>query len=279
MAGSSKEDRIGLPEAAELLGVHYMTAYRYVRTGRLSATSVGGVWQLDPADVRALAEGAGVGARVRGGSRARAASMVERRVLEGDESGAFGVCEGALASWATPAEVYTEVLVPAMRSIGQRWHAGELSVADEHRAASVAIRIMGRLGPRFVHPGRRRGTMVIGAPAGDHHSIPVAVVRDLLRDADFSVVDLGAHTPAEAFVDAARISDRLVAVAVGSTLSGNEPAIAATVEAVHHAIPGIPVIVGGAGVPTRAAARRVGADEWSGTDGRTVVQLARGETV
>jgi excisionase family DNA binding protein len=37
---------ITLTEAAELLGVHYMTAYKYVRTGRLAATKVGGGWRI-----------------------------------------------------------------------------------------------------------------------------------------------------------------------------------------------------------------------------------------
>jgi methanogenic corrinoid protein MtbC1 len=100
----------------------------------------------------------------------------------------------------------------------------------------------------------------------------------MLRDAGFSVVDLGGDTPAEAFGDAARILDCLVAMAVGSTLSGNELAVAAVTEAVHRANPAIPVIVGGAGVPSQAAARRIGADQWSSADGRTVVRLATGET-
>ena len=41
------DDTVSLPEAAELLGVHYMTAYRYVRTGRLEARVVRGVWQVE----------------------------------------------------------------------------------------------------------------------------------------------------------------------------------------------------------------------------------------
>ena len=37
---------ITLTEAAEVLGVHYMTAYKYVRTGRLAASKVGGGWRI-----------------------------------------------------------------------------------------------------------------------------------------------------------------------------------------------------------------------------------------
>jgi excisionase family DNA binding protein len=47
---------IGLPEAVHQLGVHYMTAYRYVRTGRLPATIMNGLWRVDLADIRAFIE-------------------------------------------------------------------------------------------------------------------------------------------------------------------------------------------------------------------------------
>ena len=264
---------IGLPEAAELLGVHYMTAYRYVRTGRLPANSVGGVWQIDPDDVLAVAGAGPAPRRVQGGSRSRAATRLERRLVQGDGAGAFAVCEEAIASWATPEDVYADLVVPAMRSIGDRWHDGEISVAVEHRATTAIAGVMGRLGPRFSHRGRKRGTMVIGAPAGDRHSIPVTLVADLLRAARFDVVDLGGDTPPESFVEAARVADRLVAVAIGVTTLRNGPAVTAAVDALHAELAGTPVIVGGAAMPTRAAATRAGADHWSGTDGRRLVEL------
>ena len=43
-----------LLQAADKLGVHYMTVYRYVRTGKLPATRVGGAWQVDPDDLARL---------------------------------------------------------------------------------------------------------------------------------------------------------------------------------------------------------------------------------
>jgi excisionase family DNA binding protein len=270
-ADPTEKALLSLPEAAARLGVHYMTAYRYVRTGRLSATLVGGVWKVDPADIRASIAAAGAPRQKHGGSQLRAASHFELRLLEGDEGGAIQVCEESLGSWATPVELYTGILIPVMQSVGRRWQAGELSVADEHRAASTLIRVMGRLGPLFVRPGRRRGTVVIGAPAGDRHSIPVMIVADLLRDAGFSVVDLGADTPPESFVEAAQKSDRLIAVAIGATLLRNEAAVADAISALHDAVPGLAVIAGGAGLATRIAAERVGADRWSGVSWAALV--------
>jgi excisionase family DNA binding protein len=265
---------IGLPEAAHQLGVHYMTAYRYVRTGRLPATIINGLWRVDPADIRSFIErGSGL-VRVRGDARLRAAAHFEQRLIEGDEAGAWQLCDESLGSWATPVDLYDTLLLPALHSIGRRWQIGELPVADEHRAAAVVIRLMGRLGPHFVHPGRRRGTIVIGAPAGDHHSIPVMLIGDVLRDAGFCVVDLGADVPTPPFVEAARRSDRLVAVAIGATLAKNEDAVRDAVASLHDAVSDLAVMVGGLGLPSSAAARRVGADLWSGRNWESVVRAA-----
>ena len=43
-----------IQEVADRLGVHYMTAYRYVRQGRLPATRLGAEWRIDQSDVDAL---------------------------------------------------------------------------------------------------------------------------------------------------------------------------------------------------------------------------------
>lgn len=280
MTPPEQHEVLSLPEAAALLGVHYMTAYRYVRTGKLPATLVGGQWQVDRDALAALQLAASskdaVAPRQRVGSRAALVDALVRRLVEGDAEGAFQLCEAALASWARPADLHLELVAPAMRSIGDRWANGELSVADEHRAVAVANRVLGRLGPAFIRPGRRRGTVVIGAPEGDQHALPVALVGDLLRAEGWSVIDLGADIPAQAFVTAAQRADRLRAVAIGATLAGNEVAIRKTTGALHEALPGVGVLVGGAGVSSESESDALGADLWTGTDGRTVVELIAG---
>jgi len=49
---TAAEGLIGLRDAAEELDVHYMTAYRYVRTGRIAAEKQGGRWWIRKADRR-----------------------------------------------------------------------------------------------------------------------------------------------------------------------------------------------------------------------------------
>lgn len=261
---------ITLGEAAERLGVHYMTAYRYVRTGRLRATRDGVQWMVDPRDLANMLAPSPPG-RGRGGARAARPTTLAARMVAGDEAGAWSVIEAALASGMDPAGVHLDLLVPALESIGDRWESGTLSVADEHRATTVAQRLIGRLGPRFARRGRKRGTVVVGAPTGEQHALPTAIVGDLLRGAGFEVLDIGANTPADSFADTARTANRLVAVAIAVTTNGGDAPVQSIVRALRQAGVSAPVLVGGAAITGEDHARRLGADGWSGTDGRSLV--------
>src|SRR5687767_1805096 len=101
-----------LREAAEELGVHYMTAYRYVRLGLLPARKDGSTWRVAVDDLdafRSQREGdERTGTTPRRG-RTPWRERFEARLLAGDARGAWGVIEAALAGGA-PAEVlYVEV--------------------------------------------------------------------------------------------------------------------------------------------------------------------------
>ena len=262
---SSKGPSVSLLEAADQLGVHYMTAYRYVRTGRLAAHKLGSQWRVDQADLDHFIERAAapaVASSTTPTSRRSPADHTERlvsRLVAGDEGGAWTVVQRALAGGLDPAALYLDVLGPALREIGDQWASGQVTVAQEHQASMVALRLLGRLGPLFTRPGRSRGSVVVGAPAGDTHSLPTALFADLLRGEGLAVVQLGADTPPSSFVEAARAADRLVAVGVTATVSGNEEALAATIEALHDAHLG-PVVVGGRAVDCGDLAERLGAD-------------------
>ena len=154
-------------------------------------------------------------------------------MVAGDEAG--GVVrrrERGPTSGTEPAGVYLDLIVPALASIGDRWASGTLSVADEHRATIVAQRLIGRLGPQFARRGRKRGAVVIGAPL-ETHALPTAIVGDLLRGAGFEVLDIGANSPPESFVDTARGASRLVAIAIAVTSSGRESAVRSVVRALR----------------------------------------------
>lgn len=272
----SDDGTVSLRDAAESIGVHYMTAYRYVRSGRLPAKKVGSTWRVNVADLERLAAGEDPGTQhlqqSGGGTRSAHRARLESRLVAGDEGGAWGVLDSAMAAGADPDEVLLELLSPSMASIGARWADGEISIAEEHRASAVAQRLIARLGPRFSRPGRKRGTVVLGSVAGDRHSLPTAMMADLLRGVGLEVVDLGADTPADSFVMAAEDADRLVAVAMCVTSSGLEDSVVEATAALKAAGIGAPVVVGGGAMTDGTQARALGADEWAGSS-REAVEL------
>ena len=242
----NESQQISLADAAEELGVHYMTAYRYVRTGRMYATKRGGKWWVDQRDVDAVRE-EGTGIRSSPGEpRALLVEPFSQRLIAGDVGGCWDLVTDALRGGATPAEVHERLLTPAMVAVGERWAAGEITIAAEHRATATANRLIGQLGPLFRHPGRRRGSVLIGAVAGDPHSIPSAMLSDLLTDRHFNVVDLGANTPAESFIEVARETDDLVGIGVCVTLERRLDVAAETVAEIRAALPDALLVVGGA---------------------------------
>ena len=263
-----------LQEVADLLGVHYMTAYRYVRLGLLEASKVAGTWQVTPAALAELRDRSAVvpASPVRGRRRAPWAERLEHRLVAGDARGSWSVIEAALAAGAELDEVYLDIVAPALRTIGQRWADGTLDVAVEHRASVITGRLLGRLGPRFHRRGRRRGTVVLGAPAGEHHALPLALLADVVLGRGWDVSDLGADVPARSFARTAAATQQLRMVGVSISTPESIRAGEETIAALRGALNGVPILAGGHAVVDEAQARAIGADGWA-PHGRAVAAL------
>jgi excisionase family DNA binding protein len=281
-----------LQQAADRLGVHYMTAYRYVRTGRLPADRRGGRWSVAATDVAELARhrdttpspagdgpGDGTGGRdpsspdgdgtgelgaARSGEDGteRYRTRLLERLLAGDEPGAWHVVESALVARIRPDRAHLDLLAPCLREIGDRWAAGTLTVGDEHVASAVAARLAARLSPLRARRGRTRGTVVLAGAPGEWHGLPITLLANVLRARGWAVVELGPDTPPAAVVDAARHADRLQAVGVSIGSDGAVAAGTGMVAEVRTALAGVLLLVGGPGVPDAATARRIGGDAW-----------------
>lgn len=252
-------DVLTLHQVADELGVHYMTAYRYVRLGMLPAHREGREWRVRRDDLEAMREGTA------GQVSADGAPWDERllsRLIEGDEGGAWWVVEAALAAGASPQDVLLRVITPALHQIGEGWADGRLGVDGEHLATGIVHRLLGRLGGRFARRGPDRGTVLLGTTPDELHGLPLAIAAEFLRLAGFHAVNLGPRLPTTAFVDSARGTPRLVAVGVGVSAPGQDEELRSTVAALKRAVD-VPVIVGGSAVKTREAAIDFGADEWA----------------
>jgi excisionase family DNA binding protein len=263
-----ESELLSLKDVAERLEVHYMTAYRYVRLGMLPATQQGRSWVVRADDLAVFAE-APPSTTQRGD-----APWDERllsRMLDADVSGAWALTEAALASGMTPAEAYEGLLVPALHSVGDMWENGEIGIADEHAASQVATQIVARLAPRMARRGVRRGTVVLGSTQTEAHNIASSIAADLIRGAQFNVVDLGVNLPPESLAASVAGRQEVLAVAISVTTPGQEIEIARSVAAVRE-VSDATLIIGGAGTD-KAGARAAGADAYARTAQDAIVLL------
>jgi excisionase family DNA binding protein len=255
-----------LQEAADELGVHYMTAYRYVRLGVMEATKSGGVWQVQRSALDQFRENATSSPATRpsgrSGARHRRApwsSRLESRLIAGDAPGSWSVIEAAMTAGAELDEIYLDVLTPALVSIGERWAAGELDISIEHRASGIAMRIIGRIGPRFNRRGRARGLVALGAPAGEFHALPMAMLGDLLRLRGWEVSDFGVDVPSESLAHVIKETPDLLAVGLSAMSSDNLVSLAESCAAARATDPDVLIVVGGHAVTDQDHARSLGA--------------------
>ncbi len=220
-----------------------MTVYRYVRTGRLLATKANGTWRIRRRDLDVVRA-----APNEGDTRQRRQDQLEARLVAGDEAGAWTLIEQAL-SLRAPAAIHHELLIPAMESIGDRWASDDLTVLDEHRATACAHRLVARLGPLLRAPATRRLTVVVGAPSGDHHGLGLSILSDLVMNEGFATIELGADTPAEAFVDTLAEVDGSAAVVVMVHAPGCDEQITAIDRAIAEHDPNVALVVAGPTIP------------------------------
>lgn len=166
-------------------------------------------------------------------------------LLRGDRRSAGAVVSDGLEAGLDTPTLFLRVLVPALRTVGERWHRGELSVAEEHWATEVTLDEMARV--RRARPPRRKLGVdaVVAVVEGETHVLAARVVAALLEWRGWIVDYLGGSMPAEelrSFVE--RRSPDLVALSV--TLPERLLAARETVALLRTLDPRPLLLVGGA---------------------------------
>lgn len=239
------DDTLELQGAADALGVHYQTAYRWVRSGKLPAQLIGNKYLVSRHDLDTLEAGRRTPAAPAAPSHERVqrqAELVHDALLDGDEATVRKVARRLVEDGTSIVELIQSVFSPPLRHIGQKWHDGDLPIWVEHRASAMVERTLGDLVPN--PRGRRRGTAMVAAVAGDQHSLPTTMAAVALREANWHVHHLGANMPGDELVRFCGAHD--IDVAVISLTNPDVSKLAnGTADLIRAA--GTPTIVGGPG--------------------------------
>ena len=249
-----------LQAAADALGVHYQTAYGWVRSGRLPARKVGHGYQISDSDVTTLADQRSRGTQPTSQIRVRdwpaQADQVYLAIADGDEIDARKLI-GRLAGHVSVTDLCDKVLGPALRRIGDDWAAGKVSIAQEHRATAICERLLATHAPRPA--GRPRGTAIVSTPPGERHGMPALMAAACLREDHWQVQHLSADLPAAEIGTMARqVGATLVVLSTASTGGALRADRAARV--IRRVAPGAVLLTGHSGdtlSALRARARQV----------------------
>ena len=239
------EPPVELRVAAAELGVHYQTAYRWVRSGRLPATMVAGKYSVSRSDLVEFAQHRSTPTPVSPPSAQRLdgqAARMHEALRTGDDPGARRIARRLIDDGTPVKDLIVAVLSPPLREIGQSWRDGKISIWVEHRASAIVERILGELTP--TPRGRRRGTVMVAAVSGDLHALPTAMAAAALRADNWNVEHLGANMPPDELVDFCATHN--ITVAVLSVTNSDVEAIAQqAATALRNSA--TPVVIGGPG--------------------------------
>jgi 5-methyltetrahydrofolate--homocysteine methyltransferase len=141
-----------------------------------------------------------------------------------------------------------EVLLPAMKEVGDKFGAGELILPFVLQSAEVMKRAVARL-ERYLDrlEGYTKGTVVLATVFGDVHDIGKSLVNTILTNNGYTVVDLGKQVPIGTIIDAAREHDA-TAIGLSALLVSTSKQMPACVQELHSQRLGYPVLIGGAAI-------------------------------
>jgi excisionase family DNA binding protein len=233
-----------LREAADVLGVHYQTAYGWVRQGVLPARKTARGYEVSDCDVSTLAERRASGTapppQIRVRDWAAQADRLHAAISSGDETAARQIF-ARLARGVPIIDLCERVIAPALNRIGADWAAGHLSIATEHRASAICERL---IAARSQQPqGRPRGIAVTATPPGERHALPALMATVCLREDRWLVHHLAADLPVGEVISLATDTAATLVVLSAATAEGGRLARQA-VQEITLAVPGLSVLAG-----------------------------------
>jgi 5-methyltetrahydrofolate--homocysteine methyltransferase len=149
-----------------------------------------------------------------------------------------------------------EVLLPAMKEVGDKFGAGELILPFVLQSAEVMKRAVAQLENYLDRiEGHTKGTVVIATVFGDVHDIGKSLVNTILTNNGYTVVDLGKQVPIGTILDAAQEHDA-TAIGLSALLVSTSKQMPACIAELHDRGLTYPVLIGGAAI-NRDFGRRV----------------------
>lgn len=178
------------------------------------------------------------------------------------EKGMVGVAEGAMKEaikTRDPLDVINDELIPALDKVGKGFEKGTVFLpqlllsADAAKAAFEVVKASMAGKPRDL-----KGKVIIATVKGDIHDIGKNIVKVMLENYGYDVIDLGKDVPPEVIVDKA-VEEDVKLVGLSALMTTTVVSMEDTIKLLREKKPDTKVVVGGA-VMTQEYADAIGAD-------------------
>ena len=240
---TASEKTLTSKEAARLLGVSEASIKRWADIGLLPVLkTAGGHRRFRPEDIAIYLRNSVSGThssiceqpkrQIQSRSksavpdRKELASLLYKTLVQGRSNDAAAILVRLHLNGSSVADLADQLLCPVMRTIGDLWQTGELSVAEEHFATQTALEALYtlRISLQTEKPSGR--SAICCSIEGDFHELPVNLAAQSLEASGWRVFNLSTSTPLYSLAEAVkRFKPRLVCVASTILLTGLDRAV------------------------------------------------------
>ncbi len=199
-------------------------------------------------------------------------------IEKGFKDQAAGATEKLLAT-RQPVEIIDNCIVPALDNVGKDFEKGKKFLPQLLLSAETVSNSFSKIKEAMENSGQAqesKGTVVIATVFGDIHDIGKNIVKAMLENYGYEVIDLGKNVPAEEIVETV-ISRDIKLVGLSALMTTTVANMKETIKQLHKALEEnskeCKIVVGGA-VLTEDYAERIGADYYS-KDAMQTVAIAK----
>ncbi len=195
-------------------------------------------------------------------------------VLKGLAAQAGHAAQAMLDEGRAPLSLVEEELIPALSKVGSGFETGKLFLPQLLMSAEAAKAAFDRIRAALLASGQEsksRGKILLATVEGDIHDIGKNIVKVLLENYGFQIIDLGRDVTAEAVVETA-VREDIRLVGLSALMTTTVPGMEKTIRLLRERKPETMVMVGGA-VLTEDYAHQIGADFY-GKDAMASVNYA-----
>ena len=170
-----------------------------------------------------------------------------------------------LLSKMGPLEIIENEIIPSLDSVGKEYESQTIFLPQLMKSAEAAKAsfelLRGIIAKEYPAGSEMRAKMVIATVQGDIHDIGKNIVKVIMENYNFQMIDLGKDVPPERIVNAVKEHGAEI-VGLSALMTTTVSSMKTTIDLIRTECPGVRVIVGGA-VLTGSLAEYVGADHYA----------------